>query len=247
VKKAKITEEHSGKINSLISVKTFTWQDICNAFDNVYTLNQIQYHVRKYYPDLKSNIVKEYSRGGTRLEFLLKQIFPADKIKAELHIGSKLRVDFIALDPYNLAFEFDGSQHSQFSSHFHGSKHGLEESKARDLEKARLVSRRGLNLVRISELDIDEKFLRKLIDEVGYGSGIIQADALTYKEHLQIQQKEQRTKAKQLQGEYRKMLLLESKKDSFDNSYAEAQKERQREHRKAQYQRQKEWLKKNKK
>lgn len=245
MKKARITEADSDKIHSLISVKTFTWQDIANAFDNKYTLNQIQYHVKKYYPNLKKNIVKEYSRGGTKLEYLLKQIFPADKISAEFHLGERLRVDFLVAAPYNIAFEFDGSQHSEYSSHFHGSQYGLVESQGRDDRKEELLSKRGISLVRISQLTIDESALRKMIQHVGYGDGQVQPDALTYKERKRLLEAEQRKKAsefqKQSQREYKNRI------QSSDNSYAEQQKERQRQYRKEQYQRQKEWLKKNKK
>ena len=242
MKKAKITEEHSDKIHSLISVKTFTWQDISNVFDNIYTINQIQYHVRKYYPELKGNIKKEYSKGGTKLEYLLKQIFPASKVKAEVSIGDRLRVDFIVGHPYNIAFEFDGSQHETYTPHFHGSLSDFNLAQQRDERKAEILLDRGVSLIRISQLSIDESTLIQMIENVGYGSGLLKESALTYKEKLKIKVLKQRKQAEKLkkkrQKEYNKTL---------DNSYAEAQKERQREHRKAQYQRQKEWLKKNKK
>lgn len=246
MKRVKITEEHSDKIHSLISGhKIFTWQDIANVFDNTYTINQIKYHVNKHYPDLKSNVKKEYSKGGTKLEYLLKQIFPADKIVAEMHIGKRLRVDFIVKEPYNLAFEFDGSQHGKFTAHFHGDRAGFSASEARDLEKEQLLEKRGLNLIRISQLSIDECSLRKLIDQRGYGSGVVDKDVLTYKEKAKLKQQEQQRQA----AKVRKQFQTERKNQqcSSDNSFAEKMKERQREYRKQQYQKAKEWKKKNKK
>lgn len=246
MKRVRITEEHSAKIHALISSKNvFTWQDISNALDNIYTINQLKYHVNKHYSDLKSNVKKEYSKGGTKLEYLLKQIFPADKIIAEMHIGKRLRVDFVVKEPYNLAFEFDGSQHNKFTSHFHGDRAGFSASESRDLEKEKILEKRGLNLIRISELTIDECSLRKLIEQTGYGSGVVDKDVLTYKEKAKLVQQEQREKAAKVQRQFQ--MERKNQQCSSDNSFAEKMKERQREYRKQQYQKAKEWKKKFKK
>lgn len=242
--------QDSQKIQSLLSApNVFTWQDILNALEKSYSINQLKYHVNKHYPELKSNVKKEYSRGGTKLEYLLKQIFPADKIISEMHIGKRLRVDFVVTKPYNLAFEFDGSQHSKFTSYFHGDRAGFSASESRDLEKESLLEKRGLNLIRISDTAIDESTLRNLIDSVGYGSGVIDPDVLTYKEKAKVIQAEQRKKAAERKKEYQATQTgyKNQQHNSSDNSFAEKMKERQREYRRQQYQKAKEWKKKMKK
>jgi hypothetical protein len=253
----KIEEVHSIKIKALLESGTFTYQDIVNAFDHEFTMNQIQYHINKNYKDIKKNIKKEYSRGGSKLLFLLRKIFPSDNIKPEFPVGEKLRVDFVITEPYNIAFEYDGSQHGEFTSHFHNSQSDYTDSQRRDSRKKVLLDQRGISLVRICQLTIDEQELRNLIETTGYGSGVLASDfEPTAKERQASYKKEQTKLASQRQRDYqagiRQQLREEAKEkkenqNSLDNSYAEEQKERQRLYRKEQYQRQKQWKKDNKK
>lgn len=243
----KITNEHSKKIESLVSQKTFTLQDVISLLDNLYTDNQIKYHIQKYYPELKSNLVKEYSKGGTKLEYLLKEIFPYDKIIKEFPLGEKLRVDFIISAPYNLAFEYDGSQHSEYSSFFHGSKGGFNESQNRDSRKGILLANRGIKLIRIDNLDISVFSLNEVISSVGYGDGIIvDQSLLTTQEkqnaYLERQQKLRKEKTKQV---LHKPKLKKQITDS-SKAYKDSLKEKQKNYRKEQYEKQKQWLKENK-
>lgn len=244
----KITEEHSKKIEALISKKTFTLQDVVSLLDNLYTDNQIKYHINKYYPKLKTNLVKEYSKGGTKLEYLLKEIFPYDKIIKEFPLGEKLRVDFVITAPYNLAFEYDGSQHSTYSSFFHGSKGAFNESKQRDEKKETLLKNRGLNLIRIDNLDIDIFSLNQMISSIGYGTGeIVDESLLTIQEkkdaYTKQKQKLYKEKAKQV---LQRPKLVKQKTDS-SKAYDESLKKLQKEYRKKQYEKQKQWLKENNK
>lgn len=243
----KITTEHSQKIESLISKKTFTLQDIVSLLDNLYTDNQIKYHINKYYPESKSNLVKEYSKGGTKLEYLLKEIFPYDKIIKEFPLGEKLRVDFVISAPYNLAFEYDGSQHSEYSSFFHGSKGGFNESQNRDSRKAVLLANRGIKLVRIDNLDISVFSLNEVISSVGYGDGIVVDQSLLTTQERQDAYQEQQQK---LRKEKAKQVLYKPKlkKQITDSSkaYKDSLKEKQKNYRKEQYEKQKQWLKENK-
>lgn len=242
----RITEEHSKKIESLITEKRFTLQEIISLLDNLYTDNQIRYHIKKYYPSLKGNIVKEYSKGGTKLEFILKEIFPYDKIVSEFPLGERLRVDFVIKEPYNLAFEFDGIQHSEYSEFFHGSKGAFIESQQRDDRKEVLLSNRGINLIRLNKTDFDKDAIEKAIEQVGHGSGVIvDQDLLTPKEKADIRSKEQKERLKRYKDvQKRRQSKVESE---ASKSYKESLKEKQKEYRKQQYQRQKEWLKKNRK
>lgn len=245
----KITEEHSKKIEALISQKTFTLQDIVSLLDNLYTDNQIKYHINKFYPESKKNLVKEYSKGGTKLEYLLKEMFPYDKIIAEFPLGEKLRVDFVVTAPYNLAFEFDGSQHGEYSSFFHGSKGAFIESGNRDQRKEILLQNRGLNLIRLATLDLDQTLLQSLVEKVGYGSGLIVDESLlTTKERSHIKQQEFQKLLKQSKSEAGLQLKKQQLKTKCNtSSYAESLKEKQKQYRKEQYQKQKQWLKENKK
>jgi hypothetical protein len=244
----KITKEHSEKIESLISKKTFTLQDVVSLLDNLYTENQIRYHINKYYPESKGNLVKEYSKGGTKLEYILKEIFPYDKIEKEFPLGERLRVDFVITAPYNLAFEFDGIQHDEYSSFFHGSKGEFIESQQRDSRKEHLLQNRGIKLIRLSSLQMDETSIQALVAQVGYGDGqIIDQSLLTTKEKQAIKQAKFQQLKKELATKALDKPKLKSQKSDSTNAYKESLKEKQRLFRKEQYQKQKEWLKQNKK
>ena len=251
--KAKITIEHSQKIEALISQKVFTLQDIISLLDNIYTEHQIRYHINKYYSQYKHNLVKEYSKGGTKLEYLLKQIFPANKIIKEFPLGKRLRVDFVIEEPYNLAFEYDGSQHNEYVPFFHNDKQGFEDSKQRDSDKELLLRNRGLNLIRIDNLEIDLSFLKSLIEEVGYGTGVVHdKNLLTFqeksKEHRQSLLQASKARTQQLQEQKKKLSKVSRKKvkSFYENSYSTLMKEKQKAFRKEQYQKQKAWLKEQK-
>ncbi|MDD3412604.1 MAG: hypothetical protein PHY47_01255 [Lachnospiraceae bacterium] len=253
--KATITDIESIKIESLLSQKIFTMQDVVNSFDGKFTENQIRYHVSKKYPNLKGNFKKEYSKGGSKIEHLLKQVYPPHLVESEVHIGERLRVDFLVSAPYNIAFEFDGSQHAKYSLHLHGSRSGFEASVERDNRKEFLLGRRGVTLVRISDLDIDLEKLKLLIDDAGYGTGEIDEKYLTKMERLKLKQKalyrarQERSQEYKLQIEMQdpyKKELINIKKDPLIDSRKEAYKEKQREFRKQQYQKAKEWQKKMK-
>lgn len=250
----KITKEHSEKIASLISKKTFTLQDIVSLLDNLYTGNQIKYHINKYYPESKGNLVKEYSKGGTKLEYLLKEIFPYDKIQKEFSLGERLRVDFVIDAPYNLAFEFDGSQHSNYTYFFHQGKWGFTASQERDSRKELLLKNRGINLIRIDTLDIDLEFLKAAIEQIGYGNGVIlDQNLLSFQEKKKLKSQEQAKKQKErlevLKAQKKIGRITPKKKDESlqEKAYKDSVKEKQKDYRKQQYEKQKQWLKENKK
>lgn len=260
MKKLKITTEDSKSIEALLLANQFTYQDIINHLDNRFTINQIKYHINKYYPDLKKNIKKEYSRGGSKLEYLLKQIFPAKKIHAEYHIGKKLRLDYYIEAPYNLGFEFDGSQHHEYTPGFHDSYYDFLNSQNRDTEKDQICADNGINLIRFSSLDsISIATITELVKQAGYGSGLSIASEDSHlarqrqrdldKDRRLKQEKEKRQqaykKAKELKDKLSKQKRLKAS-DSPSSDYKQKMKEKAKEIRKQQYKRQKEWLKKNK-
>lgn len=244
----KITEEHSKKIEALVTSKTFTLQDIISLLDNLYTDNQIKYHINKHYPELKGNLVKEYSKGGTKLEYILKELFPYDKIHKEFPLGEKLRVDFVIGEPYNLAFEFDGVQHHEYSSFFHGSKGAFQEANQRDQRKEFLLHNRGIHLIRLSSLEMDQTSLQLLIESVGYGNGIVlDKSLLTFAEKRDQNTLELRRLRKEHQSQSLKKNKAKEQQSEKNKAYKDSLKEQQKEYRKEQYEKQKQWLKQNKK
>lgn len=244
----KITEEHSKKIEALITNKTFTLQDIVSLLDNLYTDNQIRYHVNKFYPDLKGNFCKEYSKGGTKLEYILKEIFGYDKIEKEFPVGEKLRVDFLIKEPYNLAFEFDGVQHEEYSSFFHGSRGGFQEAIQRDERKEVLLRNRGIHLIRLSSLQMDQTSIEEMVSIVGYGDGLVlDVELLTNKEKQTLKQRAfQDLLKKSKEGDLHKV-KKQPPKSTSTSAYEDSLKEKQKEYRKQQYKKQKQWIKENKK
>ena len=248
--KEKITVKESKDIHSLLASGRYSLQEISNYFDNRYTLNQLMYHIEKNYSDIKNLLKKEYSRGGSKLLFLLKQIFPARKVHAEYHVGNKLRLDAYVSSPYNLGFEFDGVQHNQKVSHFHESNFDFQNSQDKDNEKTERCNGRGINIIRfqnIEELTIEK--LKSTIEEIGYGSGQILNDSfLTKKEIRERQKKERDAIAKEQAKAYslsHKKILPIKRKETFNQSleYKEKLKERLKEQRKQQYEASKEWKK----
>lgn len=252
----KISELHSKKIESLVSKKVFTLQDIVSLLENLYTGNQIKYHINKYYPDSKGNLVKEYSKGGTKLEYILKEIYPHDKIVKEFPLGEKLRVDFVILAPYNLAFEFDGSQHGEYTSFFHQDKAGFRASQERDSRKEFLLKNRGITLIRIDTLDISLEHIEALVDETiqlnGVGDGVVLDESLltskeksaAYTQRIRTQQKEKSELAK---AQSKKQLRVPKIVSEKTLAYKQSLKDKQKAYRDEQYQKQKQWQKENQK
>ena len=239
----------------------FTYQDILNHLENKFTINQLKYHINKKYPHLKTLIKKEYSRGGSKLEFLLKQIFPATKIHGEYHVGDRLRLDFYIQAPYNLGFEFDGSQHHELAGFFN-SHADFQVAQERDLKKGEICNQYGINLIRYSSVeDLSLDVLKKDIDRVGYGTGKVKLpqDQLV-SQHLSKQQSQHDEHQQKLEEQKKlrkqhyikqKELLKERESESGscytpNDDYKEKQKQLAKEFRKQQYQRQKEWKKQNK-
>lgn len=261
MEKAKITTEISKSIQAVLMTGEFTYQDILNHLENKFTINQLKYHINKNYPHLKSLIKKEYSRGGSKLEYLLKQIFPANKIHSEFHVGDKLRLDFYIEAPYNLGFEFDGSQHHKLAGFFNNHA-DFQVAQERDLKKGEICNQYGINLIRYSSVeDLSLDVLEKDISQAGYGTGESETpqDQLI-SEHLSKQQSQRNAHQKKL-VEYKQLrkqryikqkeLLKEREVESSscytpNDDYKKKQKQRAKEFRKQQYQRQKEWKKQNK-
>lgn len=101
------------------------------------------------------------SKGCEELLAIVKMIFPNQKIVLEYNIASKggLFLD-IYLPQLNVAFEYDGIQHSVYNQHFHSSLDAFRASKKRDLAKTTQCQELGISLVRIKH---DDKMTKDLV------------------------------------------------------------------------------------
>lgn len=261
-KKIYISEEDSLLIKQLMISGNFTLQDIINHFGNKFSLNQLKYHINKHYREEKKDLKKEYSRGSSKLGFILRELFPADKVHAEYHIGKRMRLDFYIEAPYNLAFEFDGSQHESFVPFFFEDKGDFNKSQERDRYKEFYCSERGINLFRFNNVDmLAPQVVKDIILKTGYGSGLISSDkTLTFKERQEARKIEQQKRLKKISKQKKEENKTKIKtfqdivKQHINDrnkplknpktEYQEKLKELARKHREAQYERKKEWQKK---
>lgn len=96
----------------------------------------------RWCPQCNINIGEEITRKI--IELLFGTIFI--KIKPKWLNG--LELDGYS-EKYNLAYEYDGMQHSKFIKHFHQTQENFEARKQKDLLKDKLCSDRGTKLIRI--------------------------------------------------------------------------------------------------
>jgi hypothetical protein len=83
---------------------------------------------------------------------LLVKTFPHNIITKERYVkymGQQLFFDFYIKD-YNVLFEIQGRQHSEYVAHFHGDRQGYLDMKRRDNLKIRYCQEEGLSLVTIN-------------------------------------------------------------------------------------------------
>lgn len=104
--------------------------------------------VRRYARELGIVLTKERSHGALQLRQVLQAALPEYRLEEEYHIGERLRLDFY-FPELKLALEYDGSQHKEFSTHFHGSQDNFLEARMRDKRKEELCANQGICLVRL--------------------------------------------------------------------------------------------------
>jgi hypothetical protein len=76
----------------------------------------------------------------------------------------RLFLDFY-MPHHSLAFEYQGPQHSEFNSFFHGDKKGFENSKARDKRKLDWCILNGISLVEVNG-NVTAEDLKEFIQKV---------------------------------------------------------------------------------
>lgn len=230
-----IKNEHGSRFY-ILAKAGYTPQDISNKYPE-YHADQVRNYLKRKYPDLQGSLKKDTSRGNSKLEYVLKEMFPNEKIHTEYPIGQRLRLDCYIDYPYFLGFEFDGVQHSKSVDHFGGDDQYIKNIQ-NDFKKDEICKGRGISLIRISSLDdVTIETLDRIIQEQGYGTGLVEEKYRTNLEKKEEYEKEYKAKAKEHAKEVRKKSY--QKKKSSD--YYRANKEKAKQLRKQQYQKQKAW------
>ena len=83
-----------------------------------------------------------------RLEAIVRELFPNDVIKSEVHVAEKLFLD-IWLPQRSLGFEYQGRQHFELIEFFHQDEEGFRKQLKRDARKKYLCETNGITLVYI--------------------------------------------------------------------------------------------------
>jgi len=184
------------KYNWLIeSNKKYTKQELASILGmSISKLNK----ELKEYPELKSIIKKEISKGNTELYNRLKKIFPY------YHIEREYKVENVRYDLYikelNVAIEYDGIQHYQ-DNMFFGTL--AFNQKLNDSRKSIIASKYGINLLRINyKNNPNDDLLREQILNISGGINAWENKKLI-----------QKKKAK----EYRKKLYQRAKEHRRNN------------------------------
>lgn len=103
--------------------------------------------------------MKTKSHGNNKLIKLLKELFPGYRIKAEYHLGERLKLDAY-IKELNVGIEFDGIQHFERVEIFHETEDDFKKGKVRDRRKEELCKEQEITLVRIK---YDEKLDKDLV------------------------------------------------------------------------------------
>jgi len=107
------------------------------------------------------------SKQSNDIYDLLVKTFPYSIVKKEYYIkykGQKLFFDFYVKD-FNLLFEVQGRQHSEYVSHFHGNRQGFLETKRRDNLKIQYCQENDLDLITINydeEIITSDELIEKI-------------------------------------------------------------------------------------
>ena len=248
--KQKISIDESLVIKGLLETRDFTYQDILNHFEDTYTIAQLKYHIKKHYPSMRGMIKKEYSRGGSKILYLLKQIFPVGKIYPE-YLIENLRLDFFIEKPFNIAIEFDGVQHSEYNNFFYNSQVDFQLAQDRDAFKDDACEKLGIKMIRLtSHSQLTKMSLIKLIEEhVNIEQKLIEMKIIkktTIKEEgkfLPKQKVDWKALYKEKKERSKGMNHRTEQDRKLEDEYKKKRKEKDKEYRKSQYQKKKKRIK----
>ena len=104
------------------------------------------------------------SQSQFRLGELIRLVYgPNAMILEEFPvIGTRMSLDFY-LPHHNIAFEFQGRQHTEYVHHFHRDKKTFERQQTRDRDKRRWCVLNEIDLVEVHDKNISTDDLKALI------------------------------------------------------------------------------------
>ena len=117
------------------------------------------------------------SQGEGLLGETLGYLFGQRDVSEQFLLPDRLRLDYF-VHSRNIAFEYDGIQHSRYSAHFHRSPEGFRDHQYRDKKKEEYCLTFGISLIRISHEEVpDEETVTHLLSicSDGPGSDILSA------------------------------------------------------------------------
>ncbi len=92
---------------------------------------------------------------------LLKKVFPFATIYEEVYLPVGLYADFL-IPSKRICIEVNGSQHTEFSPHFHKTKANFAKAKVRDSKKAEFCQINNIKLVSLDYKDDLETWTKQL-------------------------------------------------------------------------------------
>lgn len=104
------------------------------------------------------------SQSQFRLGELIRLVYGVNAMILEEFpvIGTRMSLDFY-LPHHDVAFEFQGRQHTEYVHHFHHDKKTFERQKARDRDKRQWCVLNEIDLVEVFDNHISTDDLRSLI------------------------------------------------------------------------------------
>ena len=113
-------------------------------------LGWTQYHLNKRINALGLSWVKRHyrkmSRGHAALYKIMENLLPGEEVVTEHHIGERLMLD-VYCPKYKVAAEYHGRQHFEYVSYFHKDRQDFIEGQKRDERKMELCKEQGIALI----------------------------------------------------------------------------------------------------
>jgi hypothetical protein len=177
------TDKELATIEYMADSGEYTYYEIAKEVKSTYK----QVSALCYYNKWNKNVKKSSSVGEEILADLLAQYFPDKEILSQFYIDHGQRLDFF-IPELNLAWEFDGEQHSTFVESFHGTLESFEHGKELDRVKELKCQSLGITLVRIDfKEDLSIETIEKKFKDVE--SGVGSSDLVSIKKNKGIYSK----------------------------------------------------------
>jgi hypothetical protein len=119
----------------------------------------------KEWEDAYSSKKMGNSKGNYMLKKILKHMFSLSKIHTEHPVGG-LRLDLF-LPSLNLAFEYQGIQHTEYNNFHYSSKADFHRAQARDYKKSEIAEAMGISIVYVYHYEkLSIALVNAKIDEI---------------------------------------------------------------------------------